>query len=64
MAEEVMFEIPPEWNAVPDLIVEDEQEQMITVTDNKQKRDEVARGRRKHGRKIISVRRNVNTLPR
>ena len=26
MAEEVMLEIQPEWNAVPDLIMEDEEE--------------------------------------
>ena len=47
MVEAVMLEIPPKWNAVPDLIMEDEEELMITETDYKQKRDEVARGRRK-----------------
>ena len=47
MAEEVMLEIPPEWNTVPDLIMEDKEELMITETDNKQKRDEVAHGARK-----------------
>ena len=36
-----MLEIPREWNAVPDLIMEDEEELMITETDNKPKRDEV-----------------------
>ena len=42
-----MLEVPPEWNAVPDLIMEDEEGMMITETDTKQKRDEVAQGRRK-----------------
>ena len=37
-----MLEIPLEWNAVPYLIMEDEDELMITETDNKLKRDEVA----------------------
>ena len=47
MAEEVMVEISLEWNSVPDLIIEDEEELMITETDNKQKRYEVVRGPRK-----------------
>ena len=47
VAEEVMLEVPPEWNAVPDLIMEDEEGMMITETDNKWKRDEVAGGWRK-----------------
>ena len=42
-----MLEIPPEWNVATDLIMEDEEELMITKTDNKQKIDEVAQGRRK-----------------
>ena len=42
-----MLEIPPEWNVAPDLIMEDEEELMITKTDNKRKIDEVAQGRRK-----------------
>ena len=46
-AEEVMSEVPPEWNAVPDLIIEDEEVMMITETDSKRKRDEVACERRK-----------------
>ena len=41
-AEELMLEIPPEWNAVPDLIMEDKEGMMITETDNKWKRDDVA----------------------
>ena len=40
-------EIPPEWNAVPDLIMEDEEGIMIMETDTKRKRDKVAWGRRK-----------------
>ena len=47
MAKEVMLEIPPEWNLVPDLIMEDVEELMITETDNKRKRDEVVPGHRK-----------------
>ena len=45
--EEEMLEIPPEWNAVPDLIMENEEELMITKMDNKPKRDKVVRGLRK-----------------
>ena len=33
-----------EWNAVPDLIMEDKDGVMITEADTKQKRDEVAQG--------------------
>ena len=42
MVEEAMLEIPPEWNTVPNMIMEEEEELMITETDNKQKRDDVA----------------------
>ena len=42
-----MLEIPSEWNAVPDLIMEDDKRLMITETDNKLKRNKVARGVRK-----------------
>ena len=44
MAEEVMLESPLEWNAVPDLIMEDDEEEELTIrkTDNKSKRDEIA----------------------
>ena len=45
VGEEVMLEVPPKWNVVPDLIMEDEE--MIMETDTKRKRDEVAGGRRK-----------------
>ena len=47
VAEEVMLEIPREWNAVPDLIMEDKKELIINETDNTLKRDEVVRGHRK-----------------
>ena len=40
-------EVTNEWNAVPDLIMEDDDGLMIPETDKKRKRDEVARGRRK-----------------
>ena len=42
VAEEVMLEVPPVWNAVPDQIMEVDQGLMITETDTKRKRDEVA----------------------
>ena len=42
-----MLEVPPVWNEVPDLMMEDEDSMMITEADTKPKRDEVARGRRK-----------------
>ena len=58
--EEVMLEIPPEWNAVPDLIMEEEEGMMITEADTKQKRDKVGGN---GGRKRISIRRNVNIHP-
>ena len=45
--EEVILEVPLEWNAVPDLIMEDDKGLMITETDTKQKRVEVAQGCRK-----------------
>ena len=43
-----MLEVPPEGNAVPDLIMEDEEGMMIMEIYTKEKRDEVAQGRRKH----------------
>ena len=42
-----MLEVPPEWNAVPDLIMEDEEGMMIMELDTKKKRAEVAGGQRK-----------------
>ena len=53
-------EIPPEWNAIPDLIMENQDDIMITEADTKHKRDEVAWGRRK---RLISSLRNMNILP-
>ena len=47
MVEEVVLEVPPEWNLVIDLIMEDEEGLMITETDTKRKRDKVAQGPRK-----------------
>ena len=47
VAEEVMLEVPPKWNAVPDLITEDEEGLMIMETDTNWERDEVAPERRK-----------------
>ena len=41
VAEEVMLEVPSEWNAVPDLTMEHEEGMMIKEKDTKQKRDEV-----------------------
>ena len=52
-ATEEILEVPPEWNSVPDLIMEEEDGIMIT---------EVATWG-KGGNKMISVRRNVNILP-
>ena len=46
MAEE-MLEVPLAWTEVPDLMMEDEDGIMIMKADTKQKRDEVAQGRRK-----------------
>ena len=37
-----MLEVPQEWNAVSDLVMEDEENIMIMETDIKLKRDEVA----------------------
>ena len=37
-----MLEVPPELNAVPDLIMGDKDGMMITEADTKKKRDEVA----------------------
>ena len=39
MVEELMLEIPQEWNAVPDMIMEDEEELMIMETYKKHKID-------------------------
>ena len=42
-----MLEIPLEWNAVPDLIMEDEDILPENMRQDKQGRDEISRGRRK-----------------
>ena len=47
MAEE-MLKVPPEWNEVPDLMMETEEGRIIAET--LRKRDEVAPGWRKRGR--------------
>ena len=52
-----MLEIPPEWNAVPDLIMDDKDEMMITETDTKLK------GRGNSRRKMIYALRNANIHP-
>ena len=43
MAEE-MLEVPPAWNEVSDLMMEDQDSMMITEAATKRKRNEVARG--------------------
>ena len=52
VAAKEMLEIPPEWNTVPDLIMEDEDD-MITDAETKRKRDEVAGRRRKWRREDV-----------
>ena len=42
-----MLEVPPAWNAVPDLMMEAEDGWMITKVATKGKQDKVAFGRRK-----------------
>ena len=42
-----MLEVPREWNAVPDLMMEDKNVRTANEGVTKQKIDEVARGRRK-----------------
>ena len=60
---EEMLEVPPQWNEVPDLMMEEENVQPATETASKQKIDEVARDA-ENGRKMrISGWRNVNTCP-
>ena len=50
MAEE-MFDTPPAWNKVPDLMMETKDGRTIPEPATKQKRDELAWGRRKQQRK-------------
>ena len=42
-----MLEVPQALNEVPDLMIVDEDDMMITEANTKRKRDEIARGRRK-----------------
>ena len=42
-----MLEVLPAWNEVPDLMMEAKDRRMITEAATKQRRDEVAQGRRK-----------------
>ena len=42
-----MLEVPPEWNDVPDLMMEEEYNRPATEAAVKQKIDEVAGGQRK-----------------
>ena len=63
VAEKVMLEVPSEWNAVPDLIIEDKEGMMITETYTKRKRDEVAQGHRKRQKEYDTVWRNMNIIP-
>ena len=42
-----MLEVPPEWNEVPDLMMEDENILLEAAGSTKRKRNEVARGRKK-----------------
>ena len=44
---EEMLEVPPAWNEVPDLMMEDKDGMMIMEAVTKRKRDEVAWGQRK-----------------
>ena len=41
-----MLEVPPEWNEVPDLVMEDEDVLPEAAVSTKRKQDEVAWGRR------------------
>ena len=46
-AAEEMLAVPPEWNEVPDLMMEDKDIRPTTLAAVKRKIDEVVRGRRK-----------------
>ena len=60
LAEE-MLEDPPEWNDVPDLMMEDKEVQLATEAAVKLKIDEVTGGGENSRNNIISAWRNVNT---
>ena len=44
---EEMLEVPPEWNEVPDLMIEEEDVLTEAKGSTKRRRDELSRGRRK-----------------
>ena len=44
---EEMLEVPPEWNEVPDLMMEEEDVLPEATGSTKRRRDEISRGRRK-----------------
>ena len=44
---EEMLEVPPEWNEVPDLMMEEEDVLPEATGSTKWRRDEISRGRRK-----------------
>ena len=48
---EEMLEVPPEWNKVPDLMMEEENVLPEATGSTKQRRDEISRGRRKRRKK-------------
>ena len=60
---EEMIEVPPEWNEVPDLMMEEEDFRPATVGATKQKRDEVAGGGENGRKKTISALRNMHIRP-
>ena len=44
---EEMLEVPPEWNEVPDLMMEEENVLPKATGSTKRRRDEISRGQRK-----------------
>ena len=44
---EEMLEVPPEWNEVPNLMMEEEDVLPVALGSNTRKRDEISQGRRK-----------------
>ena len=57
---EEMLEVPPEWNKVPDLMMEEEDVLPEATGSTKWRRDEIFLGQRKR-KKTISGRRNKDT---
>ena len=60
---EEMLEIPPEWNEVLDLTMEEGDILPEDTRPDKQKRDEISRGQRKRRREDDIRQRNKNILP-